>query len=375
MAGVPKREKSCRGDRAGLAACLASCRPSEGVENRHVVSRLTELDVREGEHGVIRSFLAEPSRFEKGVLLVPLFVVSILAPGVASSAKIALLAGGASHGYGAHEYAAGMELLAQDLRSGVPGLEVVVHHGAWPKDASVLSGADAIVLFMDGGSTHPVREYRDDVESHMRRGVGLMAMHYAVEVPKGPDGEAFRRWIGGYYETDWSINPHWRAETSLDRSHPISRGVEPFSVFDEWYFNMRFRDDMESVSSVLTAVPDDAARSGSTAWPREAKEHIVEASGRLETLLWAVEREDGGRGVGFTGGHFHWNWANDDYRRLVLNAIAWVAGLDVPDEGIPTPPRTFDDLAELEPASIPKRLDAWLRFDPEEVRKQFEPGQ
>ena len=57
-------------------------------------------------------------------------------------------------------------------------------------------------------------------------------------------------------------------------------------------------------------------------------------SGRSETLMWAVEREDGGRGVGFTGGHWHRNWAIETHRRAVLNAMVWVAGGKVPEGGV-----------------------------------------
>jgi len=28
----------------------------------------------------------------------------------------------------------------------------------------------------------------------------------------------------------------------------------------------------------------------------------------VETVGWVIERKDGGRGFGFTGGHFHTNW-------------------------------------------------------------------
>ncbi|MCX6917466.1 MAG: hypothetical protein NT167_31270, partial [Verrucomicrobia bacterium] len=42
----------------------------------------------------------------------------------------------------------------------------------------------------------------------------------------------------------------------------------------------------------------------------------------------------GGRGFGFTGGHFHRNWANDNYRKVVLNAILWTAKVEVPANGV-----------------------------------------
>ena len=56
--------------------------------------------------------------------------------------------------------------------------------------------------------------------------------------------------------------------------------------------------------------------------------------GEPQILAWACERPDGGRGFGFTGGHFHSLWGNDDYRKLVLNAILWTAKVEVPAAGV-----------------------------------------
>jgi type 1 glutamine amidotransferase len=50
--------------------------------------------------------------------------------------------------------------------------------------------------------------------------------------------------------------------------------------------------------------------------------------------MWAAERPDGGRGFGFTGGHFHKNWADDNFRKIVLNAILWSARVDIPANGV-----------------------------------------
>ena len=47
-----------------------------------------------------------------------------------------------------------------------------------------------------------------------------------------------------------------------------------------------------------------------------------------ETLAWCIERPDGGRGFGFTGGHWHKNWEQDDFRTIVLNGIRWVVGME-----------------------------------------------
>jgi hypothetical protein len=282
-----------------------------------------------------------------GLLL--LCVLSGMAAGqdaVTAEKTVLFIVGGRSHGSGEHEYDAGCHLLARHVNEYAGVVRAVVSLG-WPEDDDLLARANALVIFSDGGEGHPVMGHLAQIDSLMKKGVGFMGIHYAVEVPKGDAGDYFLNWIGGYYETHWSVNPHWEADVTLNRDHPITRGVEPFSIHDEWYFNMRWRNDDEStVTSILRAVPDDVARSGESTWPPGPKEHIVDASGREETLLWAKERDDGGRGVGFTGAHFHRNWLDDDYRKLVLNAIVWVAQGEIPDDGVASPTPTDEEMED-----------------------------
>ena len=44
------------------------------------------------------------------------------------------------------------------------------------------------------------------------------------------------------------------------------------------------------------------------------------------------------------GGHYHRNWAIDDYRTLILNTIAWVTRIEVPANGVPSQPITLEKL-------------------------------
>jgi hypothetical protein len=66
-------------------------------------------------------------------------------------------------------------------------------------------------------------------------------------------------------------------------------------------------------------------------------------------MMWAVERPDGGRGFGFTGGHFHDNWGNDQFRKVVLNAFLWIAKVDVPENGVESKVTRADLDANLDP--------------------------
>ena len=272
-------------------------------------------------------------------LLITLSLASLLATlgfnAPAAEKKIVLVAGTRSHGPGDHEFNAGCLLLKKCLDK-VSGIQAVVYTNGWPSDPLAFDGASAIFLFMDGGGGHPaIKEDRLKLLGElMKKGVGLGCAHYAVEVPKEKGGPEFLDWIGGYYETAYSTNPHWVADIKELPKHPITSGVKPFAVRDEWYFNMRFRPDMQGVTPILVAKPSDDTRQGKSSSPRGPYPHIVAASGRDEILMWAVERPDGGRGFGFTGGHTHKNWGNDDFRKTVLNALLWIAKVDVPPAGV-----------------------------------------
>jgi hypothetical protein len=65
-------------------------------------------------------------------------------------------------------------------------------------------------------------------------------------------------------------------------------------------------------------------------------------------LAWAYERPEGGRGFGCTGAHFHTNWSNDDFRKMMLNALVWTAGLDVPADGVASTVTDEDMVANLD---------------------------
>ena len=64
---------------------------------------------------------------------------------------------------------------------------------------------------------------------------------------------------------------------------------------------------------------------------------------------------DGGRGFGFTGGHFHDNWGNDNYRKVVLNALLWTAKAEVPAEGVESAVAPDDLDANLDPKPSKKK--------------------
>jgi len=262
-------------------------------------------------------------------------VLSLAVSAFAEDKRILLIAGRPSHGPGDHEFRAGC-LLLQKCLQGYPGVVTEVYSNGWPSSDSVFEGAAAVLIYADGGGGHPaIQQQRVKLlDGLAAKGVGIGCAHYGVEVPKGDPGDALHRWIGGYYEHQYSVNPMWTPEYKTFPDHPVSRGVNAFSVLDEWYFNMRWRTDGKAVLPVLVATPSDDVRDGPYVYPKGPYPHIVEASGRPETMMWLFERADGGRGFGFTGGHRHANWGNDNYRKVFLNALLWMAKVDVPEGGV-----------------------------------------
>ena len=282
---------------------------------------------------------------------------------------LVLVAGKPSHPPRMHEFNAGVQLLAKCLHQGAPKLHVRVVLNGWPKDESVFDGADAVVFYMDGGPKHEVVQDGGaripKIEEWVKRGVGIGCMHYGVEVEAGKAGGQFKRWIGGHYEDAFSCNPIWEPNFTSFPEHPVTRGVKPFQIQDEWYFNIRFVDSFNADGAkesdgmkfvpILVAKPGDAVRNGPYVYPKGPYPHIQAASGRNEAMMWTIERPDGGRGFGFTGGHFHNNWGNDQFRKTILNGLVWVAKGEVPAGGIECTVTPADLDANLDPKNAPKK--------------------
>ena len=129
--------------------------------------------------------------------------------------------------------------LAGELNENVPQVHAVVVKG-WPADPHILDDAACVVVFADGGEGHPLMKHLDEFDALMKKGVGLVCIHYAVEIPPGKGGEHMADWTGGYFETNWSVNPTWTAHYKHLPQHEVTRGVKPFATLDEWYYHMRF---------------------------------------------------------------------------------------------------------------------------------------
>lgn len=271
--------------------------------------------------------------------------------GAGAPRKIIFIAGVPSHGPREHEHRAGCLLLAKCLQ-GVPGIIVEVHTNGWVSDEKVFEGAAAIVVYSDGGGGHPilVGDHLEKISALMKRGVGLGCIHYAVEPTTEKGNKEFQEWIGGCFETYWSVNPHWDADFKVLPKHAVTTGVQPFKTNDEWYYHMRFPAGMKGTTPILTAVPPDSTRGQDGANSTHGgNPEVQKHKGEPEHVMWVTERADGGRGFGITGGHFHKGWGNDDQRKLVLNSILWIAKAKIPAHGVESKITPDDLTVNLDP--------------------------
>jgi len=145
-------------------------------------------------------------------------------------------------------------MLAKALKAAIPHIETDVFRSCWSQHDNAFNGVDAVVTYCDGGSGHMVNPHLEEVDRLMKKGVGMACIHYAVEVPNGESGRRCLDWIGGYFEAHWSVNPHRTAKFDTFPDHPIARGVQPFEINDEWYYHMRFRENMQGVTPILSDV-------------------------------------------------------------------------------------------------------------------------
>jgi putative heme-binding domain-containing protein len=259
----------------------------------------------------------------------------LLVPPLALAANppktILLIAGTKSHGPGEHEYEKGARLLAHciDTSPNLKGFKTEVVTDGWPKDEKVFDNAATVLLFSDGSDrdekAHPLlREKRlATMAKLMERGVGFVAIHYTVFVPTKKAGDDFLSWCGGYFDYESGPKPQgWYSKIKTctgkvdiaSPKHPVSRGLTPFELREEFYYNMRLAPAERGLTPILSAtLPDE----------KEA-----------QVVAWVVERKNGGRGFGYTGGHFHKNWQDENVRRMVLNALVWTAHGEVPEGGV-----------------------------------------
>ncbi len=255
-----------------------------------------------------------------------------------------------SHGFMNHEYSAGCHLIEDWLKAQYPDANIEGRHAIpWPEnEEEFFKDADGVVFFCSGGGGHVVNRHVQSFDKVMRTGAGLACLHYGVEVPIGPSAKGMLNWMGGYFEANWSVNPHWVAEFKSFSKHPVANGVKPFKSDDEWYFHMRFQEGMKGVEPILSAIaPQETMKRKDGPHSGNPTVRKAVSAGEPQHVAWTYERGadyNKGRGFGFTGLHYHKNWMEDSFRKTVLNGVAWTSGLVIPDNGVETEKPTVEFL-------------------------------
>jgi quercetin dioxygenase-like cupin family protein/type 1 glutamine amidotransferase len=281
-------------------------------------------------------------------------VGALLLAGVVGAAdgprKIVLIGGSASEGPGRHDYPRAVRVLDDLLTSspdlqGVAGLEVESYPDGWPPD-SALEGASTLVWYFDGLDGHPllVAERRARFEALMRAGVGLVVLHQAMTVPAADRTLELQRWLGGVRYGMFDRATEMAEITPATPGHPVSRGLAPFTYLDEFYPTLHWPRS-ESLQPILKARLHVESREG---------KDLVIRDPIMGTVAWVYERADGGRAFGYSGAHYLAALDQPSVRKLLLNAIAWTAHIDVPADGV----RSLhpDAAAQAAKQSVPKKV-------------------
>ena len=213
-------------------------------------------------------------------------------------------------------------------------VEVTWYRDGWPAKSAALEEADTLVIISDGrdGDRYDDAPHLEsparvaEVQRLIDRGCGLITFHFSTFTPDAY-GEAVLDWTGGYFDWQTDGRREWysaiqtlEARVHLaDTEHPVNRGLAPFTMKEEFYYNLRLASDAPGWTP-LWVVPALEGRS---------------PYGNV--VAWAHQRPDGGRGFGTSCGHFYDNWRHPQLRKLLLNAIAWTAHLKVPPNGVEAP--------------------------------------
>ncbi|MEP4079445.1 PVC-type heme-binding CxxCH protein [Haloferula sp.] len=279
--------------------------------------------------------------------------------GAEAGKHVVFLAGKDSHGWGAHKHIAGSMLLSESLPKGAPGVTTQMVR-SWPS-AEVLEKADALVIYADGWHMHPANGHLAELKAFMESGKGLVVFHWATGIgttPKaGKDQKddplrvQWRQLMGADFEAFYSISNFYTANFDKPSDHPVMNGVPPFQIFDECYYHLReCGAEHGKVEPVLALHPPaNTIQKGHSPFRGNDTARAAIQKKEEQYCAWTYERPGGGKAFGFTGGHFHWNWARDEVRKMAMNGILWAAGGSIPENGIETPrPKAAQMLANME---------------------------
>ena len=247
--------------------------------------------------------------------------------------SIVILAGKKSHGpddNGVHDYPAQARLLHYCLLKSSIADQISItraENDKWPE--AEISRADCLVIISDGRdgdlpfaeASHLSSLARINlIKEVVARGAGIVPIHFATFASEN-DIEMAKQWQGACFQwernskRDWFSKITW-AKGMLDHAipeHQILNGVEDSPFLEEYYHKLSFHPKSIPLIKVR-ALPGE-----------NDTEKIV---------AWAIDRETGGHSFGTTMMHSLDSLRHNGLRTLILNGIAWSAGISIPKDGI-----------------------------------------
>jgi type 1 glutamine amidotransferase len=250
-------------------------------------------------------------------LLVIILTVRYGSSAEPAKTRIVLVGTKPDHPYASHMYEFECQLLAKCLVQ-TPGVEAVTARG-WP-DNDVLQNARSVVFYSSpAGEIVLAPPARDSFRRLMSNGVGFVAIHWATGVgySRLADEPGLRdeylATLGGWFRRPpCDVKIGTSRVVKIDPQHAVCRGWSEFELRDEFYLDLVFHERMHPILK-------------------------VDVDQRQQVVAWSFERSNsnGGRSFGMTLGHFHSSFANEAFRRAVINAILWTAHIEPPAAGSP----------------------------------------
>jgi len=231
-------------------------------------------------------------------------------PAAPTGPHIYIRAGLKSHGPGQHDYPQFLADWSKVLTERNAVVDGSLH---FPKPEE-LEGVDVMVMYKgDAGGMTP--DEQKTLENFLKRGGGLVSFHDTL---CGPDPAYYSTILGGakkHGEVNYTLEANV-PYTVLDKSNPITEGIDGLSIKDEAFFLMTWAQSPK-IHVLATAKIDDTP---------SAKGH----AGEEVPQIWTYENTLSGgsqpyRAFVWMQGHNYSNFTDPKIQPMVLKGIAWAA--------------------------------------------------
>lgn len=175
-------------------------------------------------------------------------------------------------------------------------------------------------------------DYLSKLDALHEAGMGIMILHWGIAVDNETNPTArdyYMKWFGetameGYTQNPLGVWKVWPIKAA--EKNPILNGVHPWIYKDEIFSHLvvnpgdPYRTDLLMGESPGTNQSEFGSPKG-----------VISPRG-----IASAYQKGNARGILWGGQDFHSALLNDDYRRFLLNAIVWTAGIQVPKGGVKT---------------------------------------